>query len=282
MKSYDETSISSSESMTDLKREVIRYKDSESHSTKYIADLEARLTRSDESVLALQQTVERLEKECDRRRDEVETLQSRLEALRSDGDSWRTDLDERERKVKELELKMQEWEQKKQDAGEARARLGSVVGEVASARRSLEGISRTASTDGSASLRDPSPSPVKETADFVNKADQAALESQLIALQQTHTATLADLSSVTSKYRDALREITDLAAQIQELKLSSPSIADSSVAESPATDKPMDIPPFRRRMTGGRVREATEPQLSTSARRLFFRQAASTESLHSR
>jgi hypothetical protein len=49
--------------MTDLKREVARFKDTESYSGKYISDLEARLARADESVIALQQTVEKLESE---------------------------------------------------------------------------------------------------------------------------------------------------------------------------------------------------------------------------
>ncbi|KAG5647313.1 hypothetical protein DXG03_000851 [Asterophora parasitica] len=228
IKSYDETSISSSESMTDLKREVLRFKDAESSSTKYIVELEARLGRSDESVLNLQQTVEKLENECERRQNEVKSLKFRLEALRQDGESWRTDLEERERKVKELEQKMVEWEAKKNDANDARARLGSVVGEVASARRSLEiNISSAPRTPGET----PSASPLSETTaerlsvamngDLTSSTPHdPALQSQLLALQQTHTATLADLSSVTAKYRDALREISDLAAQIQEAKLS--------------------------------------------------------------
>ena len=53
MKAYDETSMSSSESMHDLKKEVSRYREAEGHSGKYIADLEARLAKSDESILAL-------------------------------------------------------------------------------------------------------------------------------------------------------------------------------------------------------------------------------------
>ena len=264
---YDETSITSSESMTDLKREVARFKDTESHSGKYIADLEARLARSDESVLTLQQTVGKLEADCDRRRDEVELLQSRLDALRQDGENWRTDLEVRERKVRELEEKMQEWEQKRKDAGEERLRLGNVVGEVAQARKSLEvlGLNGTTSTPVSG-------------ASTPNKIDHS-LEVQLVALRQTHTATLADLSSVTAKYRDALREISDLAAQIQEAKFN-----NVATAESPAVDVSMevpDIPPFRRRLSP-RPREATEPPVSSPARRLFFRQAVSVESLHSR
>ncbi|KAF5380852.1 hypothetical protein D9615_004103 [Tricholomella constricta] len=283
IKSYDETSISSSESMTDLKREVLRFRDAESSSSRYIAELEARLGRSDESVLSLQQTVEKLENECERRQDEVKSLQSRLETLRQDGENWRTDLEERERRVKELEMKMVEWEVKKNDANDTRTRLGSVVGEVASARRSLEiDMANTPSASGESSpIAETSAEPLSSSINNEPSASPAphdhAIESQLLALQQTHTATLADLSSVTAKYRDALREISDLAAQIQEAKLSN---AEPARSESP--DKPVEIPPFRRRMTGGRVRDGSDPQYNSSGRRLFFRQAASAESLHAR
>jgi predicted nucleic acid-binding Zn-ribbon protein len=74
MKQYDESSISSSESMSDLKRELSRFKDAELHSAKYIADLEVRLAKSDESVLALREQIEKLESECERRRDEARSL----------------------------------------------------------------------------------------------------------------------------------------------------------------------------------------------------------------
>ncbi|KAF9482822.1 kinesin domain-containing protein [Pholiota conissans] len=294
MKAYDETSVSSSESMTDLKREVSRFKDAEAHSSKYISDLEARLARADESILSLQQTVEKLEKESDRRREEVETLQCRLEAFRQDGESWRTELEARELKVKQLEIKMQEWEQKRKEAGETRARLGSVVGEVASARRSLEiDLGKTPSGNVSSTSTDSlvESGSAKQTDESPAVGANAELESQLLALQQTHTATLADLSSVTAKYRDALHEISDLAAQIQEAKLGNPAITDGtpsiaeSIAEStdsPVVDKPTEIPPFRRRINTPRMRDAADIQVNSAGRRLFFRQAASAESLHAR
>lgn len=283
MKLYDETSISSSESMTDLKREINRFKDTESHSAKYISDLEARLARSDESILDLQKVIERLESECERRRDEVENLQSRLESLRQDGESWRADLEEREQRVKELEGRMEEWERRRQEAGETRARLGAVVGEVALARRSLEldlaGVNGASSSSvGSTPVHtNGHSSPIPEEPATPTRTEQS-LEGQLSSLQQTHTATLADLASVTSKYRDALREISDLAAQIQEAKLSS-----SAITDSPRSETPVD-PPRRRRLTGGRNREASDPQVQPAlpGKRPFFRQAASAESLHSR
>ena len=282
MKHYDETSVTSSESLSDLRREVFKFKDTEVHSTKYIADLEARLGRSDESILALQQTVERLEQEGERRREEAEVLQKRLDNLRRDGDSWRSDLEERERKVKELEEKMSQWQKRKHDAGAARARLGTVVDEVASARKSLEiDLAKTS----------PPSSPDDESGDSVNRdvmpatrsSLEQALASQLASLQQTHTATLSDLASVSNKYRDALREISDLAAQIQEARLGNMSTSASDTNDSPIGDKSIDFPPaFRRRMPNGRARETADLRLETASRRLLYRQAASTESLHLR
>ncbi|KNZ78457.1 Kinesin-like protein KIF27 [Termitomyces sp. J132] len=275
IKSYDETSITSSESLTDLKREIARFKEAETSSAQYIADLEARLGRSDESVLSLQRIVERLENECDRRQDEVKSLNSRLEALREDGNNWRSDLEERERKVKELETRMAEWEAKKKEAYDVRTRLGGVVDEVASAKKSLEiNVANTPQTSEGVT----SNPPAEQLAEVLTQPSipGSALEKQLLALQQTHTATLADLSVITAKYRDALREISDLAAQIQEAKLNNP---ESAQSESP--EKLVESPPVRRRMPSGRVKDA-EPQYNSAGRRLFFRQAASTESLHAR
>ena len=289
LKAYDEISISSSESMTDLKREVSRFKDAEVLSSKYIADLEARLARSDDSIMVLQQHVEELEKECEYRHNEIQTLQARLETFRQDGENWRSDLEARELNVKQLEAKMLEWEQKRKDAAENRLRLGEVVEEVVSARRSLEmdlanmpALANASECSDKPSASSPSSPPDANTNEMPS-TPPSEIEAQLLALQQTHTATLADLSSVTTKYRDALREISDLAAQIQEAKLSSPSIAESS-SDSPDTDKLQDIPipSFRKRITSARGRESVDVQMNPSSRRLFFRQAASAESLHAR
>lgn len=270
VKQYDETSISSSGSITDLKREISRYKDSESYNTQYITDLETRLARADESVLALRESVEKLEQECERRRAEAEILQSRLDALLRDGESWRTDLEERERKVRELEGKMEEWEARKKEADEDRQRLNELVGEVAKARKDLEAKSITPSLKSAAST------------DTLGGKSQlngiGPAEEQLISLQQTHTATLADLSSVTAKYHDALREIADLAAQLEEAKVNAP------LAPSESEDRPADLSP-RRRMGRGSPKESNEILVNGNgtARRGFSRhQAASSESLSSR
>jgi len=266
IKSYQETTITSSESMTDLKREVARFKDSETSSSQYITELEARLSRSDESVMELQQTVEMLEKKCERREEEINVLQTRLDNITRDGESWRTDLEEREKKVVALEVKMQEWERKKREAADDRQRLGNVIGEVVQARKSLEALTPANGSEGV-------PSGICTPQ---NKGD-LELEAQHTALKETHAATLADLASVTAKYRDALREISDLAAQIQEAKLSEP---------PSATPPPIvEAPPSRRRLLSRSAsdgRGLAEPQYNAAGKRLFFREAASADSLHAR
>ena len=67
LKQYDESNLSSYESSGSLKMEIAQCKDAETHSTQHIADLEARLLLVDESILDIQQAVERLEEAESRR-----------------------------------------------------------------------------------------------------------------------------------------------------------------------------------------------------------------------
>ena len=283
LKQYDESTLSSSESIGSLKREIAQYKETEIHSTQYIADLEARLLRADESVLDLQQAVERVEKDAARRREEVEVLQSRLISLAKDGQSWRDDLEEREKRVKELEKKVIELETRKNDAAEERARLGEIVEEVAKARRSLQlpkGVTINGNSAGFESVGSSRPetplstAPPSETPPTVVEGN---IDAQLAALQQTHTATLVDLSTVTAKYRDALRGIHDLSTQLEEAKLSQGLAASESLERNGTLDS------FSGDTSGpARRKSARNTNDGLSNRRLFFRHAASAESLHSR
>lgn len=190
-------------------------------------------------------------------------LQARLDTILRDGDAWRNDLEEREQRVRDLEHKLEEWETKRKEANDERSRLGGVVEEVQQARRSLEMDMASA-----AGIRKQIPESATTARD-----EQTALEGQFKALQETHAATLSDLASVSSKYSDALKEIADLAGQINEIKLGSPSSrSESPVFEGVAIKK----------RPGTRAREMSDGQINVTGRRHFFRQAASTENLHSR
>jgi kinesin family protein 4/21/27 len=250
----------------------------EAHSAQHIADLEARLAKADENVLVLRDTMESLELQSDSRRRQAEELDHQLRNLTKDGEGWRASLEEREQRVSELEEKLRQWEEAKDQAADDRARLGGLVGTVSKARQSLDmEVSRAQNSDAAEKAAIP---------------EDAALQAQYVALQETHTATLADLSAVSAKYRDALREISDLAAQIAEAKLQNVQIdAPEDVTAAPQYES-MSL---GRRGIGKRVGlEAFEHSgvsiggsnsgsgNGTGGRRLFFRQAASAESLHAR
>ena len=192
---------------------------------------------------------------AERRREEVEDLQSRLTSLAKDGQSWRDDLEEREERVKELEKRMIELETKKNDAAEERARLGEIVEEVAKARRSLQlpkGITITSNGSSLGSVgssRSETPLSTAPPSEIPQTIVEGNAEAQLLALQQTHTATLADLSSVAAKYRDALREIHDLSSQLEEANLSQGLAASEPLERNGSLDPFSGSPsgPVRRR-----------------------------------
>lgn len=242
---------------------MAKFKDTETHSSQYITDLETRLAKSDESVLSLQQSVEHLESECETRRAEVKALEERLDSIRRDGEGWRNDLEQREKKIQKMEAELREREEALKATADTRERLGVIVNGVSEARRNLE-VSSAAST--------------KSEVSSINELDDP-VESQLIALQQTHTATLADLSSVSAKYRDALREIADLAAQLQEAKVNA-SIPPTPLSESP--ERPTEAHSPRRRMVRGASKDGLEGQHNGSSRRILYKHPASMDSLHSR
>ena len=185
--------------------------------------------------------------------------------------------------MKELEKRMIELETKKNAAAEERVRLGEIVEEVAKARRSLQlpkGITINSNGPGLESVGSSRPETPLSTAppsEVPQTVVEGNAEAQLLALQQTHTATLADLSAVTAKYRDALREIHDLSSQLEEANLS------QGLAASEPPERNGSLDPFSGSPPGPvRVKPVRNRSESSGNRRLFFRHAASAESLHSR
>jgi len=278
LKTIDENKGLAHVSTADLKKEIARLLDIEAHSSQHIVDLETRLSKADENVLSLRASVEQLEEDLASRQAQVEDLQQRMDRLTTDSNEWRASLEAREARVSELEEKLKEWEVKKQAAAEDRERLGNLVDGVARARQSLDiEVARLQNNTDNETKQD-------APADVGPSEEQSDLQAQFVSLQETHTATLADLSAVTAKYRDALREISDLAAQIAEAKLNSPLDHDTTtdspapVYETASVGRRRGV---QRRPTGESI-DSVGSIGSASSRRLFFRQAASAESLHAR
>jgi DNA repair exonuclease SbcCD ATPase subunit len=271
IKGFSSTSLTTSDSLSSLQKELARYKDSEQTNASYIAGLEARLGKSEETVLQLRRAVEEAENVAHTREEQVKDLEKKLDLMKGDEEGWRSDLEVRENKVRELEAQLREWEARKEDAIRDRSRLGDLIVGVEDAKRDLD-----SSTKGS--------SPVEESLSVVNgqTTHDAQLEDKYKELEETHTATLADLSTVTDKYRDALREISDLAVQLQEAKLNQHSHSNTnSVSDHGEMNSNAPIT-RRRKPSSSHSNEPTSPYSVTASRRPFFAQAASTESLRTR
>lgn len=220
--------------------------------------------------------MEKLELDLESKYADIARLQARLDAMFAESEDlrqWKDSLTEREKRVQELERQMDEWEKVRAETGLQRQRLASTVSEVETTRRSLE-----AEVNGL---------PASPTHSTVTITPTDA--SELSQLREKHQHTLAELDAVSAKYRDALKEISDLAAQIQEAKLHSETSSEVSSSEA-GTSRPMPRSPkpgrrsvSRRDTSDGLSSLAAPPGSSPhSSRRNFFRHAASSEGLHSR
>lgn len=244
--------------------------------------------------------IDNMEAELEKRTADLNNLQSRLDVIlreREDMESWKSMLDEREKKVQALELQMEEWEKVRKEAALERERLGSVVGDVESARESLRVAATDSETSSPLSAHPGLPLTNGESAPSTETETEPspALRLEYLTLQTTHSETLTELNMVSTKYRDALREISDLAAQIAEVKLQTSDTASDdlgsdagSVGRAPRTPTSVG----RRRQLTRNLSESgfASPGFSappvagtpSSARLSFFRHAASAEGLRSR
>jgi hypothetical protein len=182
--------------------------------------------------------------------------------------------------------KMIELETEKNDTAEERAHFQEIVEGVTKARWSLQ-LLKGIAINGSASdiesvgsSRPETPLSTAPPSKIPQKIIEGNASAQLVALQQTHTVTLADLSIVTTKYHDTLWDIQDLSSQLKEVKLSQ----DLAASESPERNGSLD--PFLGNTPGSTRRKVVRNTSENSGNcHLFFfflRNAASTESLHPR
>ncbi|QRV88006.1 kinesin motor domain protein [Ceratobasidium sp. AG-Ba] len=288
IKTFTENASSSDTTLLELQKELAKYKETESTSAHYISEMEARLARYDEDIESLRRDMSKLEHELSESRERcktmdalVQTLRAEREAERKDRDEWVKMLEARERKVEALESRMGEVERERVWLAAERERLNGVVGGVEKARRSLEaeGVNGINGSGNETPFMTPATEIPAPGLGF--PGDAAEVEE----LRKQHAATLDELNTVNARYQDALRDISDLYAQINEAKLQQNGSMDDK--DPPAGGLEVDTngvnpgsttPTSFRRRAGSR----TAAESPGGSRRLFFRHAASSESLHTR
>jgi chromosome segregation ATPase len=259
------SSDTTSEALGSLQKEISKYKDVDSTNAGYILELERRLAKSEEVAHELRIATEKAGSLVETREGEIKELQQKLAYMRGDEQGWRFDLEAREDKLRAVEAELQQWQGK---------------GVPFTSQKDKHGLEIPDGTETPTSKSDLS---VNGDAPIVvnGSISEAQLEDKLRLLQEQHSATVAQLADVSTKYREALHEISDLAAQLKEYQLQESSVR--ATAPDVAVDGEIPVTTKRRPSAS---RKASEDLTGTSpvaaAKRNFFKAAASTDSLRAR
>ncbi|KAG0147379.1 hypothetical protein CROQUDRAFT_656109 [Cronartium quercuum f. sp. fusiforme G11] len=246
--------------VVELRREVAKLKETEAKSETYIKDLEAKLSKDEGASAVLRARVEAAEAELVRKEELVEELELKYQALSSgltEQDLGMADhqkelvkeLEERDQKVHRLEAALKEFqEQRLLTPPESGTNLShsepDSVTELAAATPVPNPLADTSATQveptkptsnsvhpiSPRSFTPPAtpaylPSLVSSASSFPTPTSGAApidLRPQLTELQERHETTLGELEQVQTKYNNALKEVEDLSAQLEEAKLIQP------------------------------------------------------------
>lgn len=217
-----------SDTVQELKKEIAKLKDVESTSNTYINELEGRLSKVDAQSTAFSQKIESYEKEIDRREGLYRDLEARVALLDTSADAklLLKELDEKHQRVAELERELDEINQGKQNVGAENERLRkdfeaerSIQHEL---RNRLAGLTPVKDHSGSKSAD------VTTSNTLSNRLEPTPeTNDEIVRLQTAHDATVAELKTVSVKYREALAEITDLASQLSEARLVQSEVHDT-------------------------------------------------------
>lgn len=252
---------SHSAAVADLKREIAKHREAEQGTEAYIKDLESRLGKSEEAQLKQRGHIEALERDVSRREKAYEELEARLALLDTSEQHKEllAELDERDKKLlglqSDLESAKNRITQAEREASSAKSAQEAEESEKAELKARLEKLEkRNSTTHGRVVLQEPSPANSPATTSLTSphspSVDGAPEESeaggrpsmlvQMEELQKKHELALAELSSVSQRYKDALRELD----QIQGHSSSTIRLRrkDSLLSESPEIDAPGGSP----------------------------------------
>lgn len=230
LKDYDDLDEKRGSAVSDLRKEITRSREQAEKTEQYIKDLEFRHTKTDDTTASLQRQIQVLERDIERREEANRDLESRLNLLDTSGDHklLLAEIDERDQRVLELERSLDELKSKNIASELEAARLQKIAEEEKEANSELaiqvrtferaQTISPTSTTFQSMPL--PSlPDPV--------------LLSRIDELQATYDKTFAELEITNVKYKESLREISDLNSQLEESKLIN--LEDGDTTPPPST-----------------------------------------------
>ncbi|KAH8921467.1 kinesin-domain-containing protein [Atractiella rhizophila] len=240
----------------ELRKEIQKYKEVENNNERYIKDLENRLSKAEEGALILQNQVEDLEREVERREGLYKELEGRM-LLLDTSDQHKMileELEEKERRLVELERNLEDLKEEKDGFEQERERLNQIAERTMNDKIELQLQLRNLQEEKNAALEKLQQQQQKQltpphTPDMNQQPSDSELdlEYKLERLQIQHQKALYELQTINQKYKDSLKEIEDLAQQVEEARLISSESQDilPSPLPSPALHHSTSFPSLR-------------------------------------
>ncbi|KDN52496.1 kinesin-domain-containing protein [Tilletiaria anomala UBC 951] len=268
LQSYSNKEDADSGMASELRKEVVRLRQAESSAEAYIKELEKRLLASDSSLAQLTAQVERLERDLERRDEQYRELLQRLDTLdiTVENKALLEELDARDQRVLELEKRLDTVVTEKEALARDKGNLTDAVARDQLERGKLEDRIRQLEKNAADPVADAAANPNAAVAADGNGVPVAGdvhfaeLQSEMLLLRDSHAKTLAELSTVQVRHREALQDIEKLSGQIAEAKLTraaaapdeemeelSPPVHDPHTDGDDSCSSPTMLSPSRRR-----------------------------------
>jgi chromosome segregation ATPase len=280
LRNMEDLDSSHQQILTALRADLVEEKKQSKNTSDYIASMEAAVAQSETETKTLSRKIERLEAELKRKEDIHLELQERIKLVDTTEDNQLLlrELEEKNSKMADLEQRLEETLHLSKVMGEERDDLRQITTQQA---RDIEVLKawqheqdraqaqtnisnppskmvesldtsqhREIADDDSPEKVPGSPtSPIRGQHDLLDRPIRPGsmrLAPEVVELQEKHQLTLAELATISDRYKEALEKITELTGQVveaeqsnlhvqtqaQESAQSSPSISRSASAAS--------------------------------------------------
>ncbi|CAG8501445.1 15186_t:CDS:2, partial [Racocetra fulgida] len=222
--------------INELKSKISQLKITSTNSEGYIHDLEARLEASEQQLIEINKTVERLENKLKDKEDAYSELMEKFDQAEVDQEKTLllNELNDRDRRIALLEQKTDELSSelvklgslKLQESDQIHHQRHQGIISGSSSASDEEKLLLSSIAPGTLSLKDEQ-----------DRIIIANLEAKLSELQQIHEKTVIEFTQIKAKYEACLDEIQELQTQLSEARLIDAEMMDDfkSISSTPTT-----------------------------------------------
>ena len=270
LRNTEDLESSHQQTLTALRADLVEEKKHSKNTSDYIASMEAAVAQSDTETKSLTRKIERLEAELKRKEDIHLELRERIKLVDTTEDNQLLlrELEEKNSKLVDLEQQLEETLHLSKVMGEERDDLRQRTTQQAQDIEALKAwqyeqdrvqahtstsnppskmlehlnasqLRETAEDDSPEKVPGSPTSPVRGQHDLSDRPIRPGsmrLAPEVVELQEKHQSTLAELATISDRYKEALEKITELTGQVidaEQSNLHAQTNGQESVPSSP-------------------------------------------------